>query len=58
MIDTADNVAAILTVAASVSTNQAPSVSTAQRRDDLLRRLWDVVRTARVASANSVSIRA
>lgn len=58
VIDTADNVAAILTVAASVSTNQAPSVSTAQRRDDLLRRLWDVVRTARVASANSVSIRA
>ena len=58
VIDTADNVAAILTVAASISTNQAPSVSTAQRRDDLLRRLWDVVRTARVASANSVSIRA
>ncbi|MGV0155898.1 hypothetical protein ACSW29_21400 [Rhodococcus sp. GB-02] len=58
VIDTADNVAAILAVAASVSTNQAPSVSTAQTREDLLRRLWDVVRIARVASANSVSIRA
>lgn len=58
VLDTADNIAAILAVAASTTTNQAPSVSTAQTRDDLLRRLWDVVRAARIAAANSVSIRA
>lgn len=58
VIDTADTVAAILTVAAAVATEQAPSASTAHTREVLLRRLWDVVRVARVASANSVAIRA
>lgn len=58
VLDTADHIAAILAVAGSTTTNQAPSLSTAQTRDDLLRRLWDVVRAARIAAANSVSIRA
>lgn len=57
VLDSADHVAAILTVAEHDSTNQAPSVSAAETRESLLRPLWASVRSARMAAAASVATR-
>ncbi|MGC0364064.1 hypothetical protein ABH922_002048 [Rhodococcus sp. 27YEA15] len=58
VLDTADNVAAILDVAAAAATHRPPTAAAEYSREELLRRLWDVVRAARIASADSMSIRA
>jgi hypothetical protein len=55
VLDSADQVAAILTVAEHDSTNQPPSISAAQTRESLLRPLWAAVRSARTAAVASVS---
>ncbi|MDI9913826.1 hypothetical protein [Rhodococcus sp. IEGM 1379] len=55
VLDSADQVAAILTVAEHDSTNEAPSVSAIHARESMLRPLWAAVRSARMAAAASVA---
>ncbi|MGW0042076.1 hypothetical protein [Rhodococcus sp. NPDC003348] len=52
ILDTADQVAAILTVAGE-SSGRAQTATGASARDDTLRPLWTAVRTARVAAVTS-----
>ncbi len=57
VLDSADHVAAILTVAEDESTTAAPSASGALAREELLRPLWNSVRSARLVAVQS-SVRA
>lgn len=50
ILDSADQVAAILSVAAGGTNRQAPSASGAAAREDLLRPLWSAVRAARLGA--------
>lgn len=58
ILDTADQVAAILVVAEEDSPTEAPSASGAAAREQLLRPLWTAVRTARTAAVSSCASRA
>lgn len=53
ILDSADQVAAILSVAEDDSPTEAPSASSAAAREQLLRPLWSAVRTARVAAVSA-----
>ncbi|MDH6678842.1 hypothetical protein M2284_003055 [Rhodococcus sp. LBL1] len=53
ILDSADQVVAILAVAEDDSPTEAPSASSAAAREDLLRPLWTAVRTARVAAVSA-----
>lgn len=53
ILDSADQVAAILAVAEDDSPTEAPSASGAAAREQLLRPLWTAVRTARVAAVTA-----
>lgn len=53
ILDSADQVAAILAVAENDSPTEAPSASSAAAREQLLRPLWSAVRTARVAAVSA-----
>ncbi|WP_305095009.1 hypothetical protein [Prescottella sp. R16] len=53
ILDSADQVAAILAVAEEDSPTEAPSASSAAAREALLRPLWTAVRTARVAAVTA-----
>ncbi|QBJ98414.1 hypothetical protein ERC79_22625 [Rhodococcus sp. ABRD24] len=53
ILDSADQVAAILSVAEDDSPTQAPSAATAAARENLLRPLWAAVRSARVAAVSA-----
>lgn len=53
ILDSADQVAAILAVAEDDSPTEAPSASSAAAREQLLRPLWTAVRTARVAAVSA-----
>ncbi|MCX5046639.1 hypothetical protein OG921_26040 [Aldersonia sp. NBC_00410] len=55
VLDSADRVAAILTVAARQPASAPASVSGAGLQEDALRPLWTAIRTARLAAVNSAS---
>ncbi|MEE2032941.1 hypothetical protein Q8814_12585, partial [Rhodococcus sp. CC-R104] len=55
ILDTADQVASILTVAGRHGGLRPGSASGAAAREDALRPLWDAVRTARRAAATAVA---
>ncbi|CCQ16535.1 putative uncharacterized protein [Rhodococcus sp. AW25M09] len=50
VLESADRVAAILTVAAGAAPSEAPTASAAAAREELLRPLWAAVRTARTTA--------
>lgn len=53
ILDSSDQVAAILSVAEHDSPTEAPSATGAAAREELLRPLWSAVRTARVAAVSA-----